>query len=150
MSYMKTIQIEIGDLGGDGHEKTDKRLYVLHTDTPCDSVRVDTLITNACELLGVRDPRRSFCTEYEDSVVPVAFLEAIAPLPFDWTDKDEYDDRIYGENGRVEPGVSIGCEEWFDILKRLIEHGASEGRGTARLELIGGEYVNGGGYGLFY
>ena len=151
MTYARTILIEVGDWSDDGHGKTSTQLYTLRTSRCCDNVTAEGLIARGCELFGVGDPRGIYCQEYEDCTVPVSFLEAIAPLPFYWNDGDEYEATDYenAENNMVERGVRIGTPEWFDILVRLIERAASEDYGTTSIELVKGEWVRGGGYGLF-
>ncbi len=129
-----SVELEVGDSGGDGHDKTDS--IIIRTNFNKVALKSAYYVGTAVaefDLIG------DFAEEFEDNLLPKKHYEKLVELGYD---KDlEFGDSDDEEN------LEISIEDYFNIYLFMIKLGNPK----FSYEIISADsYLDLGGYGLFF
>lgn len=128
----KQIQLIAGDWSDDGHGRTST--YIIECNKSPESV--SKAYEKGLKIAGFQG--RDFCSDYEDSTVPMLLVQFLEGRGVKLDNYEEAD----AENG----WVSVYDEEYVEIYIAL----AKVGDPTLKITQVNPPTINIGGYGLFH
>lgn len=128
---MFIIELEVGDWSNDGHNQSN----VISIRSNLSPQQVSESYSTGCLKVGFNFIE-DYCVEYEDQQIPKKVLESIPNFDCEVQQVDSYDDDNY----------SMYHDSWVNVYLLICKLGNPD----FEYELIKGERIPIGGYGLYY
>jgi hypothetical protein len=142
-TYSYDITLEVGDWSNDGHNQSEK--FTIACNAPMAAVK--DAYNKGTALLGF-DFVKECCVEYEESSIETEKVKKLAEFGIVeyWNGKDGVEDEnriTHDENFHIDELMS---DTWCRLYMKIVQLGEP----WIRYEFVKGEWIDIGGYGLFW